>query len=347
MIGLIGFVFLASFFLTLLLIRLPGSFWPIDRPNRRSLHAVPVRRVGGIAILLAILLGVLGAYAAYGATAIRMAVLVPAGVGLILVFAVSFWDDFHGAPVSLRLGIQLLATVPLVLSGFVLRSLALPGVVIALPGPVAIGLTVLWIVWMANLYNFMDGSDGLAAAMAAIGFGAFALIGFSQGHDRFGGAASLIAASALGFLALNLPPARVFMGDGGSVVIGYLVAAFALWADRRGIFPLWVGALVFSPFIADATLTLIARLIRGRSLAQAHRDHAYQRLVRAGWSKPRVLITSALYMVAAGLLGTLAALDPDPTMRIALFAGWIVTLVSSLTLVYGREIPPPDGGRMA
>lgn len=133
-----------------------------------------------------------------------------------------------------------------------------------------------------------------------------------------------IAGAAIGFLACNFPPARVFMGDAGSVPLGFLAGAFGLAGWRAGIWPLWFPLLVFSPFIFDATVTLGRRLSRGERVWQAHRDHAYQRLILAGWSHRRLALTAWLLMVASAA-SALGLQDAPLAMQLAGLLIWLLT----------------------
>jgi UDP-N-acetylmuramyl pentapeptide phosphotransferase/UDP-N-acetylglucosamine-1-phosphate transferase len=155
---------------------------------------------------------------------------------------------------------------------------------------------------MTNLYNFMDGSDGLAGGMAVFGFGAFAAAAALAGDASICLAALGIAAAALAFLAFNLPPARVFMGDAGSILLGFLAGALGLLGIARGLWPVWFPVLVFSPFIADASVTLIRRLFRGERIWEAHRSHYYQRLVQLGWGHRRTALVEYLLMAIVATL---------------------------------------------
>jgi UDP-N-acetylmuramyl pentapeptide phosphotransferase/UDP-N-acetylglucosamine-1-phosphate transferase len=145
-------------------------------------------------------------------------------------------------------------------------QIGLPGLDAALPDWLALGLTLLYVVWMINLYNFMDGMDGFAGGMAVFGFGGLAVLGLIGQALPFAVTALVIAASSAGFLTRNFPPARIFLGDVGSSVLGLLAAAMTLWGADIGLFPLWVGWLLFSPFIIDATWTLLRRIVQRRTL---------------------------------------------------------------------------------
>ncbi len=176
--------------------------------------------------------------------------------------------------------------------------LDLPGLTLNLGLVPSFGLTLLLVVWMINLYNFMDGMDGLAGGMAVFGFGALAILGWRGDELAYALTCASIAATAGGFLTANFPPARLFLGDLGSTSLGLLAAALALQGSALELFPLWVAGLAFSPFILDATATLVRRAFRGDRLWQAHRSHHYQRLVLAGWSHRRVMLRAWALMAA-------------------------------------------------
>jgi UDP-N-acetylmuramyl pentapeptide phosphotransferase/UDP-N-acetylglucosamine-1-phosphate transferase len=180
------------------------------------------------------------------------------------------------------------------------------------------------IVWVANLYNFMDGSDGLAGTMTVVGFGAYALAAFWAGSDR---APTLLAlaAATLPFLLANWPPARIFLGDAGSVPLGFLAAVFGIEGWRQGWWPSWFPLLVFLPFVADASATLLRRLLRGEPAWQAHRDHSYQRLVQLGLGHAGTLALYAALMIGAAV-SALAALARAPQAGWYLLAVWVAVL---------------------
>lgn len=254
-----------------------GAGMPLDVANDRSLHAGAVPRIGGIAMAA----GCGGALVALRLPDAPVAILA-AAFGL---FLLSLVDDWRSLAVLPRLLGHLTAATVVVV------ALQLP-VVVAIPAVVALG-------WMTNLYNFMDGADGLAGGMAVVGFGAYAMAAWPQA-PAMAWTCLVIAAAALGFLVFNFPPARVFMGDAGSIPLGFLAGALGLDGWRAGLWAGWFPILVFSPFIADATVTLWRRLRRRDRVWQAHRDHCYQRLVLSGWSH------RALALAAWGLMITTA-----------------------------------------
>ncbi len=294
--GIVAFAI--SAWLSRYLSRTPGfSARMLDFPNARSLHQSPVPRTGGVALW--------GGLGGAVAVALMAALPMPAGSGwvagaAIVVALVSFLDDRGGVPPRYRLIAHAAAALVLFAGGVRWFVLDAPGFAWMMPDALAFALSVVYVVWMVNLYNFMDGMDGFAAGMAVFGFGALAALGGQAGDMAFALANALIAAAAGGFLLSNFPPARIFLGDLGSATLGLLAAAMSLVGTQRGLFPLWVAWLVFSPFIVDATWTLLRRLIRGERIWDAHRSHHYQRLVLAGWSQRRTVLRSYVLMAACG-----------------------------------------------
>lgn len=276
----------------------PGSRLRIlDYPNERSLHSRPVPRTGGIAILIGILAGVSVFALIEGAPPARLLWL---GVAIMLVAFVSFLDDRRPLSPRYRLAVQIAAASLLLAAGLAIETLPLPGVSISLSPAIAATLTLLYVVWMTNLYNFMDGMDGFAGGMAIFGFGSLGTLAWVAGHEHFAAFNFVIAASAVGFLFFNFPPARIFMGDTGSSVLGFLAAGMSTWGNYVGAVPLWVSVLIFMPFIADATVTLLWRLFRGEKVHEGHKSHYYQRLVQLGWAhRQAVLLEYVLMSVCA------------------------------------------------
>jgi UDP-N-acetylmuramyl pentapeptide phosphotransferase/UDP-N-acetylglucosamine-1-phosphate transferase len=193
----------------------------------------------------------------------------------------------------------------------------------------------LYIVWMTNLYNFMDGSDGLAGGMALFGFTFYGVAGVMHGDETFAMMNFSIGAAALGFLYHNFHPAKIFMGDAGSIPLGFLAASFGVWGWQLGYWPFWFPVLVFSPFVADATITLIARMRRGEKLTQAHRSHYFQRLVQMGWGHRNTAIVEYLLMFAAGA-SALWGVGLETQAQGNLLAWW-GTIYLALTMAIDRR----------
>jgi UDP-N-acetylmuramyl pentapeptide phosphotransferase/UDP-N-acetylglucosamine-1-phosphate transferase len=324
--------FLISHQLTRKLLDPKLALTALDYPNERSLHERPTPRGGGLAILVALFAVGTVAVVAYGASR-NIGWLAS---GALVVAFVSFLDDrFHVHP-GLRVSVHAGAAVLLMLGGLAPERIDLPGVDLVLPGWLGLPLGVLYVVWMVNLYNFMDGIDGLAAGMAVIGFGCFALMSSSAGHETLAAINAVAAAAAGGFLGFNFSPARIFMGDVGSSLLGFMAAALSLWAAREGIFPLWVGVLVFSPFVVDATVTLLLRAWRRERVWEAHRTHFYQRLVRHGWDHRRTALCEYVLMILCAL-SAVAAGHLSAVGQGLLLAAWTLVYVTLIRLIYGIE----------
>jgi UDP-N-acetylmuramyl pentapeptide phosphotransferase/UDP-N-acetylglucosamine-1-phosphate transferase len=215
----------------------------------------------------------------------------PLWLGAFMLVGISFLDDIIGLPIIGRLLVH-----------FVAAGGAAAGLLLNHIGVGWVLLAIVAIVWMTNLYNFMDGMDGLAGGMALFGFGFYALAGILSGHLPFAVTNAAIAAAAGAFLLFNFHPARIFMGDAGSTLLGFLAACLGLAGWQLGIWTLWFPGLVFSPFIVDATVTLAGRLLRGEKIWRPHREHYYQKLVLAGWGHRRTAVVEYVLMMLCGVV---------------------------------------------
>lgn len=306
--------------LHLLLGRGWAGYLAIDTPNSRSLHSAPTPRVGGVIMVPAALASSLSYSQMPGLLPVLAAVLC----------AVSFIDDRWGLSVVFRLVFHVAAA--LALSQSLLPALS----------PLGFGLAVVVLVWSINLFNFMDGTDGLAGGMALIGFAVFGWTLLDAMPDM-AQLALCLAAAAAGFLVFNFAPARVFMGDAGSVPLGFLAGGIGLGGWLQDAWPLWFPVLVFSPFVVDATATLMRRILRREKFWQAHRDHYYQRLVRMGWSHRRLALAEYLLMAACGV-SALALLQAGPIIQVAGLFSW-TAIYASLMLSIDSSWTKCDASR--
>jgi UDP-GlcNAc:undecaprenyl-phosphate/decaprenyl-phosphate GlcNAc-1-phosphate transferase len=298
----------------------------MDQPGRlNSMHTEPIPRIGGAALMATV-------FIAAWATNISNACWAVLGATFFL-SATSTVDDIIGLPAWLRLIAHLLAAAFIALffitasnDSYLFDQIGrVPIIAFVL---VAIGLTLI-ITWSINLFNFMDGADGLAGGMALFGFGAYA-IAASQFMPTSPDAASvanlcaITSGAALGFLFFNFSPAKVFMGDAGSISLGFLAAVLGIHGVSLGLWAWWFPLLVFSPFIVDATTTLIKRIAKREKIWIAHRQHYYHQLILSGWNHRRVALSYYGMMIACGGSALLAreAIFPAP-----LLAFWVVTYV--------------------
>lgn len=303
-----------SAWLTRWLCRPNLRFQALDVPNERSLHVRPTPRSGGVAILASTLAG--GTAVTLGRAGSELVLwLLAAALPLA---TIAFLDDRNRVPVGPRLLVHLAVASLLVWGGGLTAWRGIvPGLDLPLSSPISGALAFLFVVWMVNLFNFMDGMDGFAGGMAVIGFGILAGLAGMAGEPMLAALSIVVVAAAAGFLFFNFPPARLFMGDTGSSTLGLIAAAFTLWGAREGAFPCWIGVLVFSPFIVDASVTLLQRLLRGERIWVAHRTHYYQRLVQLGWGHRKTVLAEYALMGSCGVSALLAA-------RMGVVAQWVI-----------------------
>lgn len=291
----------------LLVLLKTGLAWRLatDIPNDRSLHVRPTPRVGGWGVVPVAVVAMLLVAPSLWFAALATAFLA----------AVSQVDDRRGLPARVRFAAHLIAVTALVV--------LFPAVA---PWWALCALAFLMI-WLVNLYNFMDGADGLAGGMALFGFAGYSAAALLSDHPmpELALASVAISAAALVFLFFNFHPARVFLGDAGSIPLGYLAGALGYWGWRGGAWPVWFPALVFAPFIGDASVTLARRLTRGEKFWQAHREHYYQRMVRSGVG--HAATAWAWYAVMfIGIALALFALGRSPAVQWSTVAGWTAVL---------------------
>lgn len=269
---LIPAIAVLSLVLTAVLRRYALSRSIIDIPNARSSHSIPTPRGGGVAIVIAFLvaLPILGAIGLVPWTQ-----LIAVGGAGALVAVIGFMDDHGHIAARWRLLGHFTAAI---------WALAWLG---GLPPVVFFGvsldlhwfghiLAAIYLVWMLNLYNFMDGIDGIASVEAlCVCLGACLIYGLN-GTPALTWGALILAMAVLGFLYWNFPPARIFMGDAGSGFLGIALGVLSVQAAWESSALLWVWLILLGVFIVDATFTLMRRLIRGDKVYEAHRSHAYQ-----------------------------------------------------------------------
>jgi Fuc2NAc and GlcNAc transferase len=274
----------------------------LDIPTDRSSHNVPMPRGGGLAIMVSALCSI-SLLAVIGRVPTELAVGLVGGAALIS--AVGWIDDRRGLTPRTRLLAHLVAALWFLgwtggFSDLTVGSRQIPF------GPLGLPLAALTIIWFVNLYNFMDGIDGLAAgeAVAVGGFAGILLL--TMGYLDLAAIAFCVAAASAGFLAWNWAPAKIFMGDSGSGMLGFLFIALAFTSEKSAAIPLIAWLAMLGVFFFDATTTLIRRVIKRERWREAHRSHAYQRAARrlgshAAASAASLLVTLLLCGLAAWL----------------------------------------------
>lgn len=304
----------------------------IDKPNARSSHSIPTPRGGGVGVVAA---SMLGTAIGVGVGIIDTRDALALGPGVLLVAAVGWLDDTRGLRWDVRLAVHLgVACWTLYMFGG-LPAIRVGSAALHL-GAAGYVLGALGIVWSINLFNFMDGIDGLAGSQAVLIFGTGALLLLSRGNYSLGAISAILAAASGGFLAWNWPPAKIFLGDAGSGTIGYVVAGLAIVSENNRAVPLLAFAIICGVFISDATVTLVRRLVRGDRLTDAHRDHAYQRLTRT-WGSHRSVSAGAAGLTAIlAVLGAVGTVTPRLLLP-ALFAAYVS--LATVLLATERRAP--------
>ncbi|NWC88004.1 glycosyltransferase family 4 protein [Pseudomonas reactans] len=320
----------ASLLLTWVLRRYALSRSLMDIPNGRSSHSVPTPRGGGVAIVLTYLVTlVLVAFAGWVSWSIALPLL---GAGA-LIAVVGFLDDHGHIAARWRLLSHFGAAIWALFWMGGLPTISLVGVELDL-GWLGHVLAALYLVWMLNLYNFMDGIDGIASIEAVCACAGACLVYWLTGHEDLMLAPMLLAVAVLGFLYWNFPPARIFMGDAGSGFLGVVIGILSLHAAWAAPEMLWVWLILLGVFVVDATFTLGRRLLRGDKVYEAHRSHAYQYASRlAGRHLPVTLTVMAINLLWLlpialfvglgfdGVLGLLVAYVPLVLLAIRFHAG--------------------------
>ena len=300
-----------------LLVRARGLRGFDDLPNERSMHKKPVGRLGGMGLFGAVALVLVGQVLLAPDLFAPARLWTGAALAMLVLIGLGIGDDRGGLPASLRLVIHMACSATLVIllpSGPTILGYE------NMPTIVAMGFLTLAVTWLANLYNFMDGSDGIAGLTAVIGFGAYAWL--APPGSALALVSSIIAAAALGFLVWNWSPARIFLGDAGSLPLGWAAGALGLIGVSQQAWPLSTPVLVFFPFIFDASVTMARRAIRKQRFWRPHREHIYQRLILAGFSHRTVaMLYGALMIPGIVTAGTTRYQYPG-----VLFAIWTVII---------------------
>ena len=329
-------VFVITAVLVDLMVILAARFRLVDLPNRRSAHSLPTARGGGVAIVLLSFIAslvVIVRWPSLGSRVLLGLVLpsvVIAGVGLI--------DDIRPLRPLLRLVFQLVVAAGMTLVLGPLTEVSLPGREAMSFDVLGWPLTILWIVGMINAFNFMDGSDGMAALAAVVVGVSTAVLGFETRSLAVMLLAAFAAAAAGGFLVFNWPPARVFMGDVGSGYLGTMVAGLPLLFAPAERVTLFVPAILcLWPYVFDPFLSVLRRVWNRQNPLKPHREFLFHRLIRSGVSHGKTAVLYAGLSAAGGAIG-LAMLDQQIPAGMRAQLPWgIVVMAALLTLGVERR----------
>jgi len=287
----------------------------LDHPGERHSHNLATPRGGGAGLVAAFLISAL-LLTGPDKPASWVFCMMP---GMAVIAILGAWDDHRSLSVRFRLSVQLAVSAALV--WYAANAGWMEGAI-----PMVLG--GFFVIWMTNLYNFMDGSNGMAALQGIFGGLILAFLFHGAGDGWFSSISLLLAACCAGFLPWNTGRAKVFLGDVGSLALGFIFAALLLYGAGTGAFGIPVAVLVMLLFLTDATLTLAARVIRRERWYNPHRQHLYQRLIAHGWTHGRVALLYQVINVTLILPGIVTA------VRFPALA-WAVTLVSITLCVLG------------
>ena len=334
-------------------IRFAHRMGVVDVPNERSSHTVPMPRMGGVPMVAAAALVFGGWLFLVAGGAVAQRGLSYTFLFALAMFGLGFYDDLRNLSPLVRFLVQI-ASASLML-GFLTPHL--PDVPLAkwvLPGWAWVVPGAFWAVWMLNLYNFMDGIDGLAGGEAAVASSFFFLVFAWYGQSGWAVANLVVAAASMGFLVYNWPPAKIFMGDGGSAFLGAFYGMQSVVAALSTSVPFLVLVLPFANFIVDTTFTLFRRLLRREKWYQAHRSHFYQRMTDLGMTHRKVT-SIELLVVVASCVAAAACIPAGPAVRIALMVSvvagiacgglWVWRKEPRNRDVHGNHRTPPEPGQ--
>jgi UDP-GlcNAc:undecaprenyl-phosphate GlcNAc-1-phosphate transferase len=331
-------IVLATTPLTARLAHLVGA---VDQPSDRRIHSTPTPRLGGLAILLGFLVPVLFYLPDDAAT--RAVV-----TGAILICFLGMVDDIWGLSPAVKLVGQVACAAVPVSAGLTIDHITLPFVGVADLGPAQYPLTVLWFVAIVNMINFSDGMDGLAAGITGIGATTFAVLAASLGRADPAIMAAALAGACAAFLVFNFHPAKVFMGDGGSMLLGFVIAGVAI----NGVMKTTAAIAVVAPLfvlaipILDTSFVIMKRIKHGLPVYSADRSHFHHRFFTIGWGQRKTVLALYVWCALMGLVAIALRFvpyrDPDGGVRLlgtlTLAGAGLVAVLASVYMVYVLEI---------
>ena len=326
---------IVSAILTRQLVSYPHRFSNMDIPNERSSHITPTPRGGGIAFVATSLIGFLLLLLNDGLNRTELLALCCAGSIVAIAGHLDDRQKISGATV--RLVLHAISAVILIIGVGIPSELALFDQTVN-TGIIGSILGVVYLVWLLNLFNFMDGTDGIAASEAIFVLLAGALLSYHVLSDaNHSPAAIVLAASTFGFILYNWSPAKIFMGDVGSGFLGIVIGGLSLIAANQDRELLWVWIILLAAFVSDATVTLIRRLLRKQKPHVAHRSHAYQHLAIRLNSHAKVALLVLAVNIAWLLPIAFLVADKQLAGTTGVIIAYVPLLVAALAFGAGKD----------
>ena len=334
---------LVGFFISLvtvyLVLRFSANLGLTDFPNSRSSHQEPTPSGGGLGILLSLCVS-LTLYSATGHWGKDNWALIGLVAGILIIGVVGFIDDLNTLPTLVRLASYSVAAIIVVATMGPLRSFDLPFLESWRLGPLAVPISLIWIIGMTNIYNFMDGIDGLAAGEGALAGGFLAYIGSIAGNTQVSAIGLFVAVASLGFLVFNFPPAKIFMGGVGSTTLGFTFAAIALTGSHSSANPVPFVLVVFllGNFLFDAVFTLLKRIAKREQWYRAHNEHFYQQALQLGYSHKQVTLSEYAIELLLGGSAILYFYGKEG-VQFAVLLLWLIVLTGlGVWMSYSRSL---------
>ena len=314
----------------------------VDTANERSMHQGQVPRGGGIVIIVLLLISLL----LLSITSDRPTLFLGLFIAVLLWSALSWRDDQYDLSPKLRFALQILFALFVVSAFGWVDNIQLSSELRISITWFGTFLSFMGILWLANLYNFMDGMDGLVAAQSIIASLTFSFWYWALGDLEIAFVCLVVAAACYGFLLWNWRPAKIFMGDVGSVTLGAFFACLIIIGASRFDVPVLSMVMLFGLFVADASITMLKRVIKGEKIWLPHRQHYYQRLGLAGMAHEKIVVFSILAMLFCSLLATLSLIYRDTILLclgvLCLFIFCLVVGVNKYEQKVGAQKIAPD-----
>ena len=310
-----------------------------DKPDERKIHTTQVSRLGGIGILVSFVMSFTAALISSQELFKELSHHFPVLIGMAIIFAVGLLDDFFNVPALVRFVIQVAVALWLSAWGYRFISLWLPGIGSMHLAWFSYPLTVLWLVGVINAINMIDGMDGLCGGISLIALFSFGLILIDRNQSFGASSAIILAGSIVGYLFYNFPPAKIFMGDSGSNLLGFALAILPLMETQsvsRGTM-LWIAPTVLLLPIFDVFAAMIRRLRQGKSIMAPDKWHIHHKLLHLGFSTRSILAMIYSTCMVLGAVGVLELYLSSMLHWLVLIASWGLLLLLFIILHYIKE----------
>lgn len=323
-----------AYIATPFVIKLANRVGAIDVPkDNRRVHTVPIPRLGGIAIFIGFMAGVL-------ANVEMDTKLIGVLVGAAIIVTMGYFDDIKPLSAKVKLLVQIIAAAIVIYNGVLIERVTNPmSLIVAVEKPYielgiwAYPLTLFWIVGVTNAINLIDGLDGLAAGVSTISALTLTAVALFMGSDYVAVLAAILAGATIGFLPYNFNPAKIFMGDTGSLFLGFMLSVLSVMGVLKSTAALsiMVPILAIGLPIFDTFMAIIRRALSGKSLMEADKGHLHHKLLAIGLSQKQAVLT--LYSISA-ILGFSAVAMVEATFKVAAILVLAVFFLASMGVKY-------------